>query len=94
METAEGREKNEVEKDGEAREIQHSCWSLFVLYRRGEGRPDWSLFGVVSEHSETALFKEKFKDWSDRSGRTAGAAAVDHETKVHLWFHFHSRVFM
>lgn len=25
METAEGREKNEVEKDGEAREIQHSC---------------------------------------------------------------------
>ncbi|CAL8274407.1 unnamed protein product [Lota lota] len=30
---------------------------------RGEGRPSWALFGVISQHWETALFKEKFLDW-------------------------------
>ncbi|KAL4659270.1 supervillin-like [Arapaima gigas] len=30
---------------------------------QGEGRPSWALFGHLSQHSETTLFKEKFLDW-------------------------------
>ncbi|XP_073684275.1 supervillin isoform X2 [Garra rufa] len=34
--------------------------------KQGEGRPSWALFGRLSEHNETALFKEKFLDWAER----------------------------
>ncbi|XP_077350736.1 supervillin isoform X3 [Festucalex cinctus] len=34
----------------------------------GEGRPSWALFGVIWENSETALFKDKFLDWTERRG--------------------------
>ncbi|XP_068433972.1 supervillin isoform X2 [Clinocottus analis] len=49
--------------------------------QKGEGRPSWALFGCVSEHNETALFREKFLDWTDAKGGTEEAAAVSKETQ-------------
>ncbi|KAG2460902.1 SVIL protein, partial [Polypterus senegalus] len=36
-----------------------------INFREGEARPEWTIFGRLSEHNETALFKEKFLDWSE-----------------------------
>ncbi|XP_056262421.1 supervillin isoform X3 [Pseudoliparis swirei] len=46
--------------------------------QKGEGRPSWALFGCVSELNETALFREKFLDWT---GGPEEAAAVSEETQ-------------
>ncbi|KAE8284025.1 Supervillin [Larimichthys crocea] len=49
---------------------------------QGEGRPSWTLFGRLSEHNETALFREKFLDWAERKKEEA-AQAEEVKSPVH-----------
>ncbi|CAL1587914.1 unnamed protein product [Knipowitschia caucasica] len=46
----------------------------------GEGRPAWALFSLISQHSETALFREKFVNWT-KSGAFSASEAVTQESQ-------------
>ncbi|XP_047464606.1 supervillin-like isoform X2 [Mugil cephalus] len=45
--------------------LDASCTNKDVA-QQGESRPSWALFGRLSEHNETSLFREKFLDWAER----------------------------
>nr|XP_029481123.1 supervillin-like isoform X1 [Oncorhynchus nerka]XP_029481124.1 supervillin-like isoform X1 [Oncorhynchus nerka]XP_029481125.1 supervillin-like isoform X1 [Oncorhynchus nerka]XP_029481127.1 supervillin-like isoform X1 [Oncorhynchus nerka] len=52
---------------------------------QGERRPGWALFGCVSEHKETALFREKFLDWAGDKEETAAMVVEEEQTAMPVW---------
>uniref|UniRef100_A0A8C6SM77 Supervillin d n=1 Tax=Neogobius melanostomus TaxID=47308 RepID=A0A8C6SM77_9GOBI len=60
--------------------LDASCTNTDV---KGDCRPSWALFGRLSEHNETALFREKFLDWAERKKEEA-AAAEEVKSPVHM----------
>ncbi|KAK5905962.1 hypothetical protein CgunFtcFv8_001867 [Champsocephalus gunnari] len=61
--------------------LDASCLNTDVP-QQGEGRPSWALFGRLSEHNETSLFREKFLDWAERKKEEA-AQAEEIKSPVH-----------
>ncbi|XP_042363517.1 supervillin [Plectropomus leopardus] len=61
--------------------LDASCTNTEVP-QKGEGRPSWTLFGRLSEHNETSLFKEKFLDWAERKKEEA-AQTEEVKSPVH-----------
>ncbi|KAI3365268.1 hypothetical protein L3Q82_010361, partial [Scortum barcoo] len=61
--------------------LDASCTNKEVPLQ-GDGRPSWTLFGRLSEHNETSLFREKFLDWAERKKEEA-AQAEEVKSPVH-----------
>lgn len=62
--------------------LDASCTNKDVPLQ-AEGRPSWTLFGRLSEHNETALFKEKFLDWAERK-KEESSEPEDIKSPIHL----------
>ncbi|KAI1891389.1 hypothetical protein AGOR_G00143320 [Albula goreensis] len=52
-----------------------------LIPRKGQGRPDWAVFGRLTEHNETTLFKEKFLDWTE-SKKSPPKNGTEHVSEV------------